>query len=51
MVFLIASGQKQKPKTTLQFRDPGWTKFDTEWDGSEIAKLSLQQTVGSKLST
>lgn len=50
MIFLIASGEKTKQKK-LAIPDLHWTKFATEWDGFKIAKLSLQQTVGSKLST
>lgn len=52
MIFLIASGEKQQQqKKTFAIPDLHWTKFATEWDGFKIAKLSLQQTVGSKLST
>lgn len=45
MICVIASG-----KIFILFLsyDPHWAKFASEWDDFQIAKLSLQRTLGSK---
>lgn len=44
----IASG---KIFILFLLRDPHWAKFGSEWDDFQIAKLNLQHTLASKLST
>lgn len=47
-ICVIASG---KIFILFLLRDPCWAKFGSEWDDFQIAKLSLQHILGSKLST